>query len=249
MEVHHHPKVEKKNFKEYLLEGLMIFIAVTLGFFAENLREHIGNRKKEKEYVLSLVEDIKKDTLRINYVIKKISQRNKGIDTFLSLLSDPAIISNSNRLFRLREDLGFPDFIYTDRTIQQLKNTGELRLVRTVKTSNLIIAYDADARNVLLLDNILNNIIDVVIRNTNHILDFSTISGWTQGLGYNDLKIPEQPIPLLMKDRNTLIEYYNNISDYKRFALGFSRELENLESEGIKLIAYLRKKYHLPAEN
>jgi hypothetical protein len=32
MEVHHHPKVEKKNFKEYLLEGLMIFIAVTMGF-------------------------------------------------------------------------------------------------------------------------------------------------------------------------------------------------------------------------
>jgi len=31
MEVHHH-KVEKKNFKEYLLEGLMIFIAVTVGF-------------------------------------------------------------------------------------------------------------------------------------------------------------------------------------------------------------------------
>jgi hypothetical protein len=30
MEVHHHPHVGKKNFKEYLLEGLMIFLAVTL---------------------------------------------------------------------------------------------------------------------------------------------------------------------------------------------------------------------------
>jgi hypothetical protein len=27
MEVHHHPKVEKKNFKEYLLEFIMIFLA------------------------------------------------------------------------------------------------------------------------------------------------------------------------------------------------------------------------------
>ena len=41
MEVHHHPQVEKKNLKEYLLEGLMIFIAVTLGFFAENIRENV----------------------------------------------------------------------------------------------------------------------------------------------------------------------------------------------------------------
>src|SRR4051812_6019436 len=54
MEVHHHPKVEKKNFKEYLLEGLMIFIAVTLGFFAESLREHLGDKAKEREYVSSL---------------------------------------------------------------------------------------------------------------------------------------------------------------------------------------------------
>ncbi len=36
MEVHHHPHVEKKAFKEYFLEFLMIFLAVTMGFFAEN---------------------------------------------------------------------------------------------------------------------------------------------------------------------------------------------------------------------
>src|SRR5450631_904147 len=41
MEVHHHPDVEKKGLKEYLLEGLMIFLAVTMGFIAENVREHI----------------------------------------------------------------------------------------------------------------------------------------------------------------------------------------------------------------
>ncbi len=34
MEVHHHPHVEKKSFKEYFLEGLMIFLAVTMGFIA-----------------------------------------------------------------------------------------------------------------------------------------------------------------------------------------------------------------------
>ena len=39
MEVHHHPHVEKKSFKEYILEGLMIFIAVSMGFAAESLRE------------------------------------------------------------------------------------------------------------------------------------------------------------------------------------------------------------------
>ncbi len=34
MELHHHPHVEKKSFKEYFLEGLMIFLAETMGFIA-----------------------------------------------------------------------------------------------------------------------------------------------------------------------------------------------------------------------
>jgi hypothetical protein len=42
MEVHHHPEVEKKTFKQYLLEGLMIFLAVFMGFIAENIREKIS---------------------------------------------------------------------------------------------------------------------------------------------------------------------------------------------------------------
>jgi len=43
MEVHHHPNVEKKNFKEYFLEFLMIFLAVTMDFFAETIRESFTN--------------------------------------------------------------------------------------------------------------------------------------------------------------------------------------------------------------
>jgi hypothetical protein len=48
MEVHHHPEVEKKGLKEYLLEGLMIFLAVTMGFFAETIRENISENGKAK---------------------------------------------------------------------------------------------------------------------------------------------------------------------------------------------------------
>ena len=38
MEVHHHSHHPKK-WKEYITEFLMLFLAVSLGFFAENLRE------------------------------------------------------------------------------------------------------------------------------------------------------------------------------------------------------------------
>ena len=71
MEVHHHPHVEKKNFREYFLEFIMIFLAVTLGFFAESFREHLVDRAKEKEIISALYSDVKKDTANLNVIIYK----------------------------------------------------------------------------------------------------------------------------------------------------------------------------------
>src|SRR3954463_5888024 len=65
MEVHHHPKVEKKNFKEYFLEFLMIFLAVTMGFIAENIRENISEKAQAKELAKSLYKEIYSDSINI----------------------------------------------------------------------------------------------------------------------------------------------------------------------------------------
>src|SRR6476620_2575759 len=64
MEVHHHPDLhhKPKKWKEYFLEFLMIFLAVTMGFFAESFREHLSDRSKEKEYIKSMVEDLETDS-------------------------------------------------------------------------------------------------------------------------------------------------------------------------------------------
>lgn len=41
MEVHHpHHPTHKKKWSEYIIEFVMLFTAVTLGFIAENIREH-----------------------------------------------------------------------------------------------------------------------------------------------------------------------------------------------------------------
>src|SRR3569833_1058175 len=65
MEVHHHPQLkhELKPWKEYLLEGFMIFLAVMMGFFAENLREHISDNNREKEFAKALYTELKDDSI------------------------------------------------------------------------------------------------------------------------------------------------------------------------------------------
>ena len=65
MEVHHHPHIPKhaKPWKEYLLEGLMIFAAVTLGYGAENVREHYVETKKALISAKNLYVDVINDSI------------------------------------------------------------------------------------------------------------------------------------------------------------------------------------------
>src|SRR4029079_7010683 len=72
MEVHSHSHhlTHKKKWTEYFLEFLMLFLAVFLGFLAENFREHQVEKERAKQYIFSFCEDLKKDTARINVLIK-----------------------------------------------------------------------------------------------------------------------------------------------------------------------------------
>jgi hypothetical protein len=81
MEVHHHPHVptHAKPWKEYLLEGLMIFVAVTLGYGAENVREHYVETKKALVSAKNLYVDVINDS--IGYA-KTRNNRNKQDSCF-----------------------------------------------------------------------------------------------------------------------------------------------------------------------
>jgi hypothetical protein len=141
MEVHHHPNVEKKNFKEYFLEFLMIFLAVTLGFFAENLREGISDSAHENEYVQSMISDLKNDVSMykaddsINMVFCNT------IDTVFSLVK-----TNSNRgeiyyLARKLTMLGSMGPSINAKTYVQMTSTGAFRLLKHRFVADSIAIY------------------------------------------------------------------------------------------------------------
>ncbi len=93
MEVHHHPEGGKKRFKEYLSEGLMIFLAVTMGFIAESLRENINTKDKEKNYIVSFENNLEKDKADLDSTIVDNQKKIKGLDSLLSL-SDKDIMGS-----------------------------------------------------------------------------------------------------------------------------------------------------------
>jgi hypothetical protein len=147
MEVHHHPNLhhEKKPWKEYLLEGLMIFVAVTMGFFAESLREHIANNEREDQYIHSLVEDLKDDTAKMAKYIEVQKQGQGLLDSLIIVLDDPADISKHGNEVYYFGRLGprMQNCPINVRTVEQLKNSSNFKLIGDLKVSNNIMAYYA----------------------------------------------------------------------------------------------------------
>jgi hypothetical protein len=143
MEVHHHPHVEKKNFKEYLLEGLMIFLAVTMGFFAESLREYFGDREKESHYMHSMVEDLKKDTAALHYSIRRLEENMACSKIFLVSIANNTLNAMSDiDILKLSRNVGNSvDIIFNDRTSSQLKNSGSIRLIKNKSIADSLLQY------------------------------------------------------------------------------------------------------------
>ncbi len=143
MDVQHHPEVEKKGLKEYILEGLMIFMAVTMGFFAEGLREHISDKAKETEYVVSLKQDLQHDTANLAQQTHFINLKIIRMDSLILLLNKNSLSANetNDAYFYARVATRKPNFEVTDRTVVQLKSAGTFRLIKNEGLVSRILEY------------------------------------------------------------------------------------------------------------
>jgi hypothetical protein len=145
MEVHHHPHVEKKKIKEYFLEFIMIFLAVTMGFFAESLREHVNENSKESEYINSLRKDLTTDMINIKEWTAGFNTRIQQYDSVVNMLRQPEKITNSSRLYYLAR-LSTRGTVFEDNnnTMIQLNISGNFRLIRNKALAEKIVAYQND---------------------------------------------------------------------------------------------------------
>lgn len=79
----------------------MIFLAVTLGFFAESIRENISNHEHAKLLTSRLVKDLQADTARLQRAIEFEEQQRKTIDTLYFLLQKPISSTDTKAIQQL----------------------------------------------------------------------------------------------------------------------------------------------------
>ena len=250
MEVHHHPHVEKKNFKEYFLEFLMIFLAVTMGFFAESLREHISDGEKRVQYIQSLTEDLEADTARMGDIIRydeeKITALNTMYGCYDTVTSNLKTTSCMGLLIKYSK-VNRP-FQLNDRTITQLANAGGFRLLEK-EDADSILAYERLYKGDHDFESTIYQEAQNNVRNTlNELANFRVLaplqnaslpSGSDTGS-----RTLEGPL-LFSEDRMLLNKWFNQLQLYLRVIKAQSLLLNQLQTRATNLINFYKGNHHL----
>lgn len=241
MEVHHHPDLhhEPKKWKEYFLEFLMIFMAVTMGFFAENIREYITEQKNTKILAQSLLEDIKKDTASLHGVITFSYKKLNAADSIIAILHSPRDHWNDTTFYKNMGPIMISNlFISTDGTYEQMKTSGSLRYFHQ-SLVNQMNAYAVQLKKTEYRDNVEDKGIWIIGTFNFDIINSEVMTD----LRFNKPITHEMYIKFA--DKAMIDKFINLVTINRSFRIRSLMEYQEQLKIADKLIGALQKEYHL----
>ena len=255
MEVHHHPQLkhEPKPWKEYILEYLMIVLAVITGFFAESLREHNSERSKEKEYLTSMFAELKYDTAHYYAQLNKINRLNLIFDScYVNAKEAPRFqYVLQGRWNTPVNELG-PGYKPTLPTIGQLKSSGNLRLLEDKDIVKKIVEYES-----FIYGDYLEHYADVkraanqVYGLEDELCDYNDFmaklnSNMRDVAGQLTVETSElYNMPIVIKDAARLNALANSFVNFKANNYGYTTALNNALKIAADLLSLIDSKYQI----
>ena len=247
MEVHHHAHHHgKKNWKSYFWEFLMLFLAVFCGFLAEYQLEHVIENSKEKEYIASMITDAENDTASLRKAIDINQRTASGLDTLAGLCY--AFENTHEKVRQLYNLFGnyaanFESARFTERTRTQLKNSGNLRLIRNKAAADSITLYDNSVSDVLTQEMAYAEFMKDQIKVAQMIFNLKYFQ-------HHTTKVKPAPagdvtMSLLSKNSADLIQYGNKIFVLRGIVLHYIAQLKRMQIKAANLIAMLKSEYDL----
>ena len=251
MEVHHHSDFShrKKKIKEYFLEFFMLFLAVTLGFIAENVRERIGDRRKEKEYVESLMQDLKTDTAKMGTTEKRINKQMRGLDT-LALLLTPEVNQNDSAVYACYHQAGalFNEntMNFSDRTISQLVSSGSMRLFKKQSISDSITDYYSTIKNVDAQKQYYKEYFEKCLIIGQQIYEFESFHTRMDSDGMlNETEPAYGQFHIAVTGAEDLKKFKSTIEITKRIISSYRNDIQILHAKAISLLGFLKQEYDI----
>lgn len=253
MEVHHHShasdpdKHRGKKWTHHLWDFLMLFLAVTLGFFVENQREHYVELKREKEYIRSMIEDLRLDTAGFaldNSIRKEVIGM---YDSVIILLNKEIRTQfDQQRLYylaRMSVRLS-PIPKLNDRTYEQMKSSGNLRLIHDNNIADQITKYYFNSKEFSLNADQTLLRLQSLIEYQGKVFDATVFEKML------DLKQfwinPPDGNPALLTGDKTILNELAVRTHYALSIITYSQSfIVDLNAEATQLIDALKKEYHL----
>jgi len=248
MEVHHHSPTLGKKWAHYFWEFFMLFLAVTLGFLVENQREHYIEHKREVEYVRTMIEDLKEDTGSFRQLIQINLVANEKIDTLITVLKGKERNTFAKKIYYMARTIPLldEDLAVQNKTFEQLKGSGGLRLIRNIQTQNKIGAYYQNNKFIetgftpMQFENRRD-----LFQAFDELFDAAIMQEIMRSPREMPTSIPDNQFKLLSDDPKVINRFctrYHVMYSTKKVTSNFAKYLSNEASE---LIKYLTKEYHL----
>jgi hypothetical protein len=222
----------------------MIFIAVTLGFFAESYREHLVEKSSERELIESYIEDLKSDTAAIRPSLTFFREKRMVmLDSLMLLLETKKIKGYENSLYYSgRMLVRSQTFQSNDRTIRQLKNSGSFRLIKNKQAVDSIISYDKK------VEALYNQEIDEKVERKNAYPVISQMFNpfvFDKMVTKDGVRRPTDNPPLSSYNLKLQQDLAFSIHMLKGSLYIMTNYLEALNVKAINIIAFLKNEYHL----
>ena len=245
MEVHHHSHTARKKWTHYFWEFLMLFLAVTLGFFVENQREHYIEQQREVKFIRSLASDLNADIARLTEVVQLRERRSFMLDSFVSLLNKPDAASFANYLYYYNSfatrTMAFR-FTPVDGTMQQLKNAGNLRLIRKTTVSDSILAYDVASRAYVYGNQDEEEIVRTYRNIAEGVFDGRELNAMRDA--NNNVYMPSGN-PVLRLNADAIFRLNYRLHMLTVFNRTLRRDAKRMLQKATALLELLRKEYHI----
>lgn len=144
IEEHHHyyESRENKNWKNYLFDFFMLFLAVFCGFLAENYRGDKVEENQANQLAKNFYEELKNDSIIVQTKVEFRIKQENALKFLMKYFKDSSL-TNISKAFEINYMYGInfrSPSLFEPRTVvlDQLKNSGSLRYFKNNELQKLI---------------------------------------------------------------------------------------------------------------
>jgi len=239
----------KKKWYVYFIDFIMLFVAVTLGFLAENVRDQQTDKNREISYLKNVHEDLLVDINRFEFVMSANNWRLLMLDS-LHMEINKASPDLPSLYYYIRNLALRTTFESSHLGLDQIKASGGFRLIQNAKIIAGIQDYERLLNSAMKLEEVRERTLEQARFKMAVVFDAGTLYQMTKNQSMFKgekmevrFKRPAYAAPFVVGDRETFNELINFINLGLNTNLYLNNRFNELKSIAKALDAAIMEEY------